>query len=127
MVLSYLGRNESYEHLVQLLGTRWFGTPSENILRLEQINIHVALRELSLAEIEAALRRQQPIIAFVNTADLPYWSIASNHVVVVVGINEQFVYVNDLYFAEAPQILPRPAFELSQQIFDYRCALLTLE
>lgn len=127
MVLAYLGRSESYERLIQLLGTRWFGTPSENILRLEQLNIHVTWRELSLTEIEAALRRNQPVIAFVDTADLPYWSTASDHVVVVVGIDEQFVYVNDPYFVEAPQTLPRPAFELSQQRFDYRCALLALE
>jgi ABC-type bacteriocin/lantibiotic exporter with double-glycine peptidase domain len=126
MVLSYLGRSESYEHLARLLGTRWFGTPSENILRLEQLDVQVTLRELSLAEIEAALIFQQPVIAFVSTADLPYWSTASDHVVVIVGIDEQFVYVNDPFFAEAPQRVPRPSFELAQQRFDYRCALLAL-
>jgi uncharacterized protein YvpB len=127
MALSYLGRSVPYADLVRLLGTRWFGTLSENILRLEQIDIQVTLRELSLAEIEAALIRQQPIIAFVTTADLPYWPTASDHVVVIVGIDEQFVYVNDPYVAEAPQSVSRPSFELAQQRFEYRCALLALE
>ena len=125
LVLCYLDRSVPYEDLVRLLGTRWFGTPSENILRLEQLDIQVTLRELSLAEIEAALIRQEPVIAFVATADLPYWPIASDHV--VVGIDEQFVYVNDPYFADAPQSVRRPSFELAQQRFDYRCALLALE
>ena len=100
MALIYLGRSVPYEDLVRLLGTRWFGTPSENILRLEQLGIQVTLRELSWAEIEAALIRQQPVIAFVATADLPYGSTTADHVVVMVGIDAEFVYVNDPYFAE---------------------------
>jgi len=127
MALIYLGRSVPYEDLVRLLGTRWFGTPSENILRLEQLGIQVTLRELSWAEIEAALIRQQPVSAFVATADLPYWSTTADHVVVIVGIDEEFVYVNDPYFAVAPQSVRRPSFELAQQRFDYRCALLALE
>ncbi len=125
MVLDYLGHDEPYERLTQLLGTRWYGTPSENIQRLERLGLQVLLKDLSLLDIEAALQRNTPVIAFVDTADLPYWSTATDHVVVVVGIDEQNVYVNDPYVAEAPHQISRAAFELSQQKFDYRCAIIT--
>ena len=124
MVLTYFGGDESYEQLTQILGTRWFGTPVENILRLDNIGSKVPLKESSLEEISSHLQNNRPVIAFVNTADLPYWHIDTNHVVVVVGIDDESVYINDLYFAEASQRVPRASFELSMLRFDFRCAVL---
>jgi len=127
MVLAYLGRDEPYEHLVKVLGTRWFGTPADNIQRLEQIGVVVTLTELSLAEIEAHLRAKRPVVAYVDTSELPYWSVSADHVVVVVGIDEEQVYLNDPYFKDAPQSVSRVAFRLALLRFDNRCALLALE
>lgn len=124
MVLTYLGRNESYERLLQLLGTRWFGTPARNILRLEQIGLSVVLIELSIAEIETRLQNNYPVIAFVNTADLPYWKVTADHAVVVVGIDEENVYLNDPYFEHAPQVVSRIAFELSLLRFNNQCVVI---
>jgi ABC-type bacteriocin/lantibiotic exporter with double-glycine peptidase domain len=126
MVLDYLGRKESYQRIVEILNTRSYGTPAENTLRLTQLGIQVTLRELTLTEIEQHLRQNSPVIAFVNTADLPYWKIDTDHAVVVLGIDEESVYLDDPYFDQAPQQISRSSFELSMIRFDYRCAVLAL-
>jgi hypothetical protein len=124
MVLDFLGQRKSYESLTRVLGTRWFGTPVDNILRLDQLGFQVAIEEMSLEEILGYLQQGLPVIAFVNTADLPYWDVNSDHVFVVVGMDEQWVYVNDPYFPEAPQQLSKTSFELAQLRFDNRCAVI---
>ncbi len=124
MVLTYLGRNESYEQLAHLLSTRWFGTPARNILRLEQIGLRVALTELTMLEIETHLQNGRPVLAFVNTADLPYWNVSADHAVVVVGVDEESVYLDDPYFEHAPQVVSRTAFELSLLRFNNQCVII---
>ena len=127
IVLAYLGRNEPYEHLVKVLGTRWFGTPADNILRLEQIGVTVTLTEFALNEIETHLRAGRPVITYVNTSELPYWSVSVDHVVVVVGADEKQVYLNDPYFERVPQSVSRIAFRLALLRFNNRCAILALK
>lgn len=127
MVLAYLGRAMPYERLVELLGTRWFGTPAGHIERLEQLGIAVTVADLSLPAIHQYLDAGLPVIAFVSTADLPYWSEDTDHAVVVVGLDDEAVYVNDPFFPHSPQAVPRPAFELAQLRFDHRCAVLRLK
>jgi ABC-type bacteriocin/lantibiotic exporter with double-glycine peptidase domain len=127
MVLAYLGRPVPYERLVELLGTRWFGTPACNIERLEQTGVAVVVADLSLSDMRRYLQDDLPVIAFVSTADLPYWSEDTDHAVVVVGLDDETVYFNDPNFAQSPQQVPRPAFELAQLRFDHRCAVLQLK
>jgi ABC-type bacteriocin/lantibiotic exporter with double-glycine peptidase domain len=124
MVLAFLGRNESYGRLTQLLGTRWFGTPARNILRLEQIGLRVSLIELDITEIETHLQNGRPVIAFVSTADLPYWNVNTDHAVVVIGADEENIFLNDPYFANAPQSVSRTAFELSLLRFNNQCVII---
>jgi len=127
MVLAYLGRDEPYERLIKVLGTRWFGTPADSILYLEQIGVAVTLAEFSLADIEMHLQAGRPVIAYVNTGELSYWSTSTDHVVVAVGVDTRLVYLNDPYFEDAPQSVSRTAFRLSLLRFNNRCALLTLK
>lgn len=124
MVLAYLGRTEIYEQIARLLGTRWFGTPLENILRLDQLGLKVTLKESSLEEILQHLQNNRPVISFANTSNLPYWRTDTDHAVVIVGVDDDSVYANDPYFAEAPQRIPRSSFELSMLHFDLRCAVI---
>jgi uncharacterized protein YvpB len=124
MTLAYLGRTDTAEQLTRLLETRSFGTPLENILRLDQIGLQVTLKESSLEEISRYLQNNRPVIAFVNTLDLPYWQNDTDHAVVIVGMDDEFVYVNDPYIAEAPQRIPRLLFELSMMRFGFRCAII---
>jgi len=125
MVLEYLGHPRSYEHLVELLGTRWFGTPFRHIKRLEKLGVAVIIGEMSLAEIANYLRLGSPVIAYVHTADLSYWIQPVDHVVVVVGIDDEAVYANDPIQAQAPQSIPRVEFESAQLRYDNLCAVVT--
>lgn len=127
MVLAHLGRPVPYARLVELLDTRWFGTPAGNIERLEPLGIAVKVTDLFLSDIQHYLDEGLPVIAFVSTSDLPYWSEDTDHAVVVVGLDDETVYVNDPYFPQSPQRVPRPAFELAQLRFDHRCAVLRLK
>jgi len=63
----------------------------------------------------------------VDTGELPYWSTSADHVVVVVGLDEERVYLNDPYFESAPQSVSHIAFRLALLRFDNRCALLALK
>ena len=124
-VLAYLNRPQPYEQMVVLLDTRWFGTPFRHLKRLEQFGLSVKIGELSLAEIESYLEAGSPVISYVHTADLSCWTQAADHVVVVIGIDDENVYVNDPSRAHAPQLIPRIEFELAQLRYDNLCAIIT--
>jgi ABC-type bacteriocin/lantibiotic exporter with double-glycine peptidase domain len=125
MVLTHLGHAHSYEQLVDLLGTRWFGTPFRRLKRLEQFGLSVTLSELSLVDIESHLKNDTPVIAYVHTADLSYWAKTVDHVVVVVGADNEKVYLNDPSYGQAPQVISRTEFELAQLRYDNLCAVIT--
>lgn len=124
MVLTFLGHHISYDALYAHLGTRWFGTPAANLLRLQTFGVRVSLEELDVAAIAQTLEGEIPVIAFVNTADLPYWNVDTDHAVVVVGIDDESVYLNDPYHAEQAQSVTRSAFTLAQLRFNNLCAVV---
>jgi ABC-type bacteriocin/lantibiotic exporter with double-glycine peptidase domain len=126
MVLTYLGFDVSYTQLVKLLGTKQFGTSFWNIKRLEQLGATVTIDHLASTEIGSNLAVGLPVIACLNTADLSYWSQAVDHVVVVVGIDEQQVYVNDPSLKRGSYAVPIAEFELAQLQYDNLCAVIHL-
>lgn len=126
MVLDYLGRRQSRESLNELLGARWFGTPAANILRLQQLGLKVTLDEIPRPLIADYLKRLQPVIAFIHTADLAYWPVDTDHAVVVIGMDETSVYLNDPYYAEKTRQVSHAAFELSQLRFNHLCAVVEI-
>jgi len=124
MVLDYLGYPTPYDRLVSLLGSDWFGTPFRHLNRLAQLGISVSIDHLAVVEIEAYLEQGLPVIACVHTADLSYWAYSSEHVVVIVGIDESHVYVNDPSLAEGTYPVPVVEFELAQLNYDSLCATI---
>jgi predicted double-glycine peptidase len=66
----------------------------------------------------------QPVIVFVRTSELPYWDYGTDHALVVVGCDDDNIYVNDPNFAEAPISVPRGDFELAWLERDYYYALI---
>lgn len=126
MVTNHLGLAISYAELTKLLGTQWFGTPFRHIERLKFYSLHVSIGYLGLSEIGNYLEKGIPVISCLHTADLSYWTKASDHVVVVVGIDDIFVYVNDPVLATGHQPIPHAEFELAQLEFDNLCAVLYL-
>ena len=69
-------------------------------------------------DLNAHIVRGLPCIVFVNTAYLSYWPEATRHNVVVVGLDDENVYLNDPFFETAPQHVSRAEFELAWDEFD---------
>lgn len=113
MVLDYIGRPCPYQQLLSLLGVKAIGTPSSNILRLTRLGVSVIHKAGTLEELELRIAQGQPCIVFLDTAELPYWSEATFHAVVVVGMDDEYVYVNDPAFDEAPQRITWGDFDLA--------------
>jgi len=113
MVLDYLQVPISYGRLVKLLRIGPAGAPFRNLRHLESLGLSVLIEQGEVATLRSHLRHGCPPLAFVDTGQLPYWSEATGHAVVVVGIEADLIYLNDPGFAEAPKIIPVAEFELA--------------
>jgi ABC-type bacteriocin/lantibiotic exporter with double-glycine peptidase domain len=125
MVLEYLGQPADYARLVALLDVRDFGAPSSNIRRLAQLGLSVSFCQGVQADLQAHLLRGEPCIVFVRTGELPYWSEDTGHAVVLVGLDDDHVYLNDPAFVQAPQSASLGDFLLAWLEFDYDYAVVT--
>lgn len=123
MVLDFLGQLHSYAELLDLLGIGPYGAPRRNILRLTALGLRVDYGEATPGILAAYLKDGQPVIAFVDTRELPYWSESTNHAVVVASLDEEAVLVYDPAF-DNPQVVPREDFELAWLECDNVCALI---
>lgn len=66
------------------------------------------------------------MIASVQTQELPYWQgVASLHAVLVVGMDEEHVYLNDPEWPEAPLCVTIGDFDLAWLARGERYALLS--
>ena len=125
MLLDFVGQPVAYRRLLRLLDITPFGTPARRITNLSRQGLRVTYTQGSLGEIESLIEHGQPCIAFVRTAELPYWSFSTDHALVIVGLDEKSVYVNDPYFAEAPQVISRGDFYLAWMAFDHYYATVS--
>ena len=111
MVLGHAGRSVDYAHLLDVLCIGPLGTLRRNVLNLTRWGLDVTYREATLPIVAEYLQAGFPVIAFVDTAELAYWQTAANHAVVVVGIDAEYVVVDDPAFASAPHFVPHDEFE----------------
>lgn len=105
MVLAHQNRQMSEQALVEILGTQPFGTPISSVNKLKALHCQVTFRSFSAAELKSCLQQGLPVIARVWTGMLTYWAEITFHVVVVVGYDEEQVFLNDPAFATAPQVV----------------------
>jgi ABC-type bacteriocin/lantibiotic exporter with double-glycine peptidase domain len=124
MVLAYLNQPTDYRRLLTLLGIGVHGAPRRNIVRLSRWGLDVVYREGNFSLLVAALHQGDPVIAFVDTGELSYWTAETNHAVVVVGIEGDFVLVNDPAIDEPAKAVPSDEFELAWLNIDYACAVV---
>jgi len=127
MVLDYIGRPCSYRRLLSLLNIGPIGAPSSNILRLRRLDVSVTHDAGSLEELESQIIQGRPCIVFLDTSELPYWSEATFHAVVVVGMDDEYVYVNDPAFDKAPQIATWGDFDLAWIEQGYNYAVVSVD
>lgn len=127
MVLQYLRFDLEYADLLLLLQIRNFGAPAGNIRRLSQRGLHVTYSVSDLAGLHQLVNGGTPVIVFVRTGDLPYWSHSTDHALVVVGFDSdvQQVLAHDPYFDQGPQAIPEGDFDLAWSERDYHYATIT--
>ena len=126
MALDYLGRPVAYSRLIALLGVQDFGAPSSNIRRLAKLGLSVSFGQGTEADLVSHLLHGEPCIVFLRTGELSYWTEDTGHAVVLVGMDEDTVYLNDPAFGEAPQSASRDEFFLAWLDFDCDYAVITL-
>jgi ABC-type bacteriocin/lantibiotic exporter with double-glycine peptidase domain len=119
MVLTYWQQARTQAALSRILGTDPdLGTPASRVLRLRTSTLNVFYDRVSLKDVHHWLAEQVPMIALVQTAELPYWSERCAHTVVVVGMDDTGVWVNDPAFDQAPLCVPADDFMLACNAMD---------
>ena len=117
MAFRYLGMTVKYDRLRHLLGILpGYGAPFSNIERLAtQFAVEVTYKnEGSLPDIYQFLQAGWPVLTGINTRELPHWAgVATQHAVVVVGMADDRVFVNDPGFAQAPLAVSMGDFDLA--------------
>jgi ABC-type bacteriocin/lantibiotic exporter with double-glycine peptidase domain len=124
MVLAYWKRSINYNKLITLLDIRDVGAPYSNIQRLSQLEMSVNLADGELTDLENHLQQGEPCILFLRTGELSYWHMDTGHAVVLTGIDETYVYLNDPAFSIAPQTVSHGEFLLGWLEFDYEYAVV---
>jgi len=127
MLLDFIRVSVAYDRLLKLLEVdRGVGTPSYKIRNLTKLNISVTYEQGTLNHLHQHLLQGRPCIAFVKTADLPHWDANVDHAVVVVGMDDDYIYLHDPEFEIAPLLTPIGDFDLAWLARGELYAVLTL-
>lgn len=125
MVLAYLGKKTRFWRLRRIMSTKSFGTPFYNISRLSQLGFEVHLQARgTLATLHSYLQRDYPCIVSIQTEHLSYWDRNALHAVVVVGMDNDAIYLNDPELPDAPVTVSHGDFDLAWLTQDERFAVL---
>lgn len=125
MVLQYLQQPLSYPQIRQLLRVKPYGAPAGNIRYLTQLGLVVIYSQTDMPGLQDWLDQGHPIMAFVRTGDLPYWDYSTDHAVLVVGYDDEAVFLNDPSEKKAPTVVDKGDFELAWLERDYAYAVVT--
>lgn len=102
MVLAYWGIEQKQSDLAeQLQLIPGAGVPGNRVRLLASNTLEVFYGQGEPADLQAALAAGKPPIVLVHTAELPYWTEAAAHAVVLLGMDESGVVVNDPGVTEA--------------------------
>ena len=88
--------------LKRILGTTDFGTPASNVEKLNSRKLNAVYQSGTLEDVQQNLQAGNPVIVFVRTDEIAHWDCDTDHAFVIVGIDDEFVYVNDPYYETAP-------------------------
>jgi uncharacterized protein YvpB len=125
MALDFLGISTTQPQLNRLLGLTEAGIAASHVKLLTQLAVNVLYASGDESTLRSALDRQQPIIVFLSTGDLPYWSANVQHAVLIAGYDDEQIYLHDPVFPAARQAVAWGDFLLAWSEFDYRYACLT--
>lgn len=127
MILDYLHVPVKYPQLLSLLRIQAFGTSFSSLHNLETLGLSVRIAEGDIERLREHLESGLPSVVFVDTGQLiSYWNEQTNHAVVVVGMEENQIYLNDPEFKSAPQSISIDEFLLAWQEKDCLYAVIGL-
>lgn len=125
MLLGWLGIEATQSDLNRLFGLTMGGVPLSRLARLETIyRVRVTIRQGEAFTIADLIQNNQPLIIFVRTSELSYWSIDTRHAVVVIGYDEESILLNDPAFQQSPQPASPDEVMLAWLEFDYQYATI---
>jgi predicted double-glycine peptidase len=93
---------------------------------LEALGASIFIERGQFETLRSLLARKIPPIVFVSTQDLSYWDEATQHAVVIAGIDETHVSLHDPAFPDAPKTIPIDEFMLAWLEMDEFYALIQL-
>jgi ABC-type bacteriocin/lantibiotic exporter with double-glycine peptidase domain len=111
MVLAHYCDVRTEAELRTLLDTQPTGTRAGNLMGLSSSVLEVNLRPSNLDELRKTLASDQPVIVFLQTGPLEYWSMDIFHVAVLVGLDTSTAALHDPFFPTAPQATSLRSFE----------------
>ncbi|MCB0168643.1 MAG: C39 family peptidase [Anaerolineae bacterium] len=128
MILTYLGVSVTYDALLKQLDIKpSLGAPVSNLRFLEKLQLTLDYKTFGTFEdLHDQLRQKQPCLAFIKTGELPYWTENVDHAVVVVGLDDHYIYLNDPAFATAPIQVEQREFDLAWLEWDEKYVVLSL-
>ena len=89
------------------------GVPGNRVKTLASKKLDVYYGAGEMSDLEAALDQRVPPVVLVNTGELPYWQQATAHAVVLLGTEEQTVYLNDPAMTQGNTTVSLGDFELA--------------
>lgn len=124
MILDFHEQSVEYDRLLSLLDIGPIGAPRRNIVRAVRFGVDVIYREATMSILVDYVQSGEPVIAFVDTNELPYWTSGTNHAVVVIGVQDDALFVNDPASEADPIRVTMGDFELAWLNADYMCAIV---
>lgn len=117
MALAYLGIAVTQAELNELLGATPAGVPASRLTRIERYSVRSKFQKGTAEDLKRALDQNVPPIVFVRTGQLPYWTVDTQHALLVAGYDEEVFLLNDPAFAE-PREIPILELMLAWDEFD---------
>ncbi len=125
MILERMGIQVTQTKLNQLFGLTIGGVPLTRLTRLEStFGVHVMLEHGDEHTIQSFINENAPLLVFVRTNQLSYWTIDTRHTLIVVGYDTEHVWLHDPAFADAPIKVLMDELMLAWLEFDYQYAVL---
>ena len=123
MALAHLDITVTQAALNDLLGLTPAGAPASRLIRLEDYGVQVVFQKGTAQDLKQAIDRETPPIVFIHTSQLSYWSLDTQHALLIGGYDEEIFLLYDPAFPD-PQQVHQLELMLAWDEFDNRYALL---
>jgi len=125
MVLAYWGMTQSQDIIGKHLP---IGVPASHIQRLASSSLAIVYATGNLDTLVKNMQANVPVIVFIQASELPHWfGHRFQHAVLVVGLNERFVYILDPAVDEQVIAVPEEDFMLAWDEMDNAYATVALK